>query len=263
MVIFSLVVPYGSSYSEELETLQVEIKYTNGDRIDAYQTKYVVYQDNEKTPILEKNLDTNPVSILLPQDHRYKVEVFVNGIFSEIGYVELKDEPEKLDINIPLPGGLKFNVFFEDGETPLQNAVVVIKSQDGEEQKIGNTNENGNTMRYWLQSTSLQTDYYIAEVYYGEFLLTSVSNIKIHQGISQDQKITVPIPAIVEDLITFTLYDSKSQKILKSDGDFSILLTDQNDEHFEKPMMNSRCVKGWNKGYSLGKYHYSNHRQSK
>ena len=146
----------------------------------------------------------------------------------------------KLDINIPLPGGLKFNVFFEDGETPLHNAVVVIKSQDGEEQRIGNTNENGNTMRYWLQSTSLQNDYYIAEVYYGEFLLTSVSNIKIHQGISQEQKITVPIPAVVEDLITFTLYDSESQKILKSDGNFSILLTDQNDKHFEKPMMNSK-----------------------
>ena len=64
MVIFSLVVPYSSSYSEELETLQMEIKYTNGDRIDAYQTKYVVYQDNEKIPFLENNLDTNPVFIL-------------------------------------------------------------------------------------------------------------------------------------------------------------------------------------------------------
>ena len=111
VVIFSLVTPFVSSYSEESETLQIEIKYTNGDRIDAYQTKYIIYQDYEKTPILEQKLETNPTTVTLPQDHKYKVEVFVNGMFSEVGYVELQNEPEKLDINIPLPGGVKFNVF--------------------------------------------------------------------------------------------------------------------------------------------------------
>ncbi len=54
-VISSLFISIGSSFAEELETLQIEIKYTNGDRIDTYQTKYVVYQDHEKTPIFEKN----------------------------------------------------------------------------------------------------------------------------------------------------------------------------------------------------------------
>ena len=133
-VILSLLVPLGSAYSEGLATLQMEIKYTNGDRAGAYQTNYVVYQDNGKSPFLEKNLETNPGSISLPQDHRYKVEVFVNDMFSGVGYAELKNEQEKLDINIPLPGGLKFNVFFEDGETPMDNVIVKIKSNDGNEQ---------------------------------------------------------------------------------------------------------------------------------
>ncbi len=239
-VIFSLVIPYGSSYSEELETLQIEIKYTNGDRIDAYQTKYVVYQDYEQTPILEKKLETNPVFITLPQDHRYKVEIFVNGMFSEVGYVELQNEPEKLDINIPLPGGLKFNVFFADGERPMGDAIVVIKSQDGEEQRVGNTNEKGDTMRYWLQSTTLQNNYYVAEVYYDEFLLTSVSNIKIHQGISQDQKIVVPIPAVVEELITFRLYDMEYDQIIKKHGNFSVVLVDQNDNSLKNSMTGNK-----------------------
>ncbi len=125
-VISSLIISISSSYSEELETLQIEIKYTNGDRIDTYQTKYVVYQDSEKTPIFEKELESNPETIILPKDHKYKVEIFVNGMFSEVGYVELQNEPKKLDINIPLPGGLKFNVFFEDGETPIDSATIVI-----------------------------------------------------------------------------------------------------------------------------------------
>ena len=240
VVIFSLVTPFVSSYSEESNTLKIEIKYTNGDRIDTYQTKYIVYQDNEKTPFLEKRLNLNPDTINLPNDHKYKVKVFVNGMFSEVGYVDFKNEPEKLDINIPLPGGLKFNVFFEDGEKPIDNAIVIIKSNDGEQQRIGTTNDDGDTMRYWLQSTTLQNDYYIAEIYYDEFLLTSVSNIKIHQGISQDQKIVVPIPAVVEELITFRLYDTESQKILKNDENFSVLLLDQNNTPIKESIMNSK-----------------------
>lgn len=238
-VIFTLVLQINSAYSEELQTLQIEIKYTNGDRIDAYQSMYKIYQDNEQTPIIEEKFTKNPNSINLPQDHRYKVEVYVNGMYSEVGYIELKNEPKKLDINIPLPGGIKFNVFFEDGETPIENAMVVIKSSNGEEQRVGNTNDKGETMRYWLQSTNLQTDHYVSEIYYDGILLTSLSNIKIHQGISQDQKITVSIPAVVEDLVTFRLYDLDSQKILKKDGAYSIVLVDRNGIHYKESIINS------------------------
>jgi len=239
-VISSLFISIGSSLAEELETLQIEIKYTNGDRIDTYQTKYVVYQDHEKTPIFEKKLESNPDTIILPKNHRYQVEVFVNGMFSEVGYVNLQNEPKKLNINIPLSGGIKFNVFFEDGETPIDNVMVVIKSHDGEEQRIGSTNEQGDTMRYWLQSTSLQTDYYTAEVFFDDFLLTSVSNIKVHQGIAQDQKIVVPIPAVVEELITFRLYDTESGKILKNDGNYSILIIDKYGVYLKESSINTR-----------------------
>ena len=237
LILLSIVFPISWAYSEESEKLQIEIKYTNGDRIDTYQAKYVIYQDHDTTPILEKNLEANPDHITLPNDHKYKVEVFVNGIFSDVGFVELRNEPEKLNIDIPLSGGLKLNVFFADGETPINNAVVVIKSNDGEEQRIGNTNDLGDTMRYWLQSTILEESYYIVEVYYGDFLLTSVSDIKINQGLAQDQKIIVPIPSVVEELITFRLYDTESQKILKSEGNFSILLEDQNATHIKESRM--------------------------
>ena len=223
---------FAFAYGEESSSLQVEIKYTNGDRIDAYQTKYVIYQDSNKNPFLEKTLETNPESIMLPKDHRYKVEVYVNGMFYEVGYVDLKNPEEKLEINIPLPGGLKFNVFFEDGETPIDGAIVIIKSQKGEEQKVGKTDDLGQTMRYWLQSTNLKDDFYIAEVYFDEFLLTSVSNIKIHQGIAQEQKIIVPIPSTAEELLVFHLQDTESNKILKDNGDYSVMLRNQKNDEF-------------------------------
>ena len=238
-ILLSLTVSLGTAYSEEYNVLQFEIKYTNGDRIDAYQTAYKVYQDFDKTPIIEKKLETNPETISLPINHKYKVEVYVNGMFTEVGYVELKESSEKLNINIPLPGGLKFHVFFEDGETPIENAIVKIKSHQGEIQRIGNTNENGDTMRYWLQSTSLPNDYYVAEVYYDEFLLTSVSNIKLQQGISQEQKIVVPVPDVVEELIIFRLFDTSHEKILNNE-DFSVLIEHHDGPKFKSSTMNDR-----------------------
>lgn len=235
-VIFSMIMQLGVAHGEDSQSLQIEVKYTNGDRIDAYQTNYIIYQDSEKTPFFEKELVTNPETIDLPKDHRYKVEVYVNGIFSEVGYVELKDHSEKLEINIPLPGGLKFNVFFEDGQTPINGATVIIKSQDGKEQRVGKTDDLGQTMRYWLQSTTLKENYYVAEIYFDEFMLTNISNIKVHQGIAQEQKIIVPIPPIIDDLVTFNLIDTDSNKILKSIGNYSVLLSGQKNIRLNEPI---------------------------
>ncbi len=239
-VILSLVLPIGTAYSEELTDLQIELKFTNGDRASGFQKHFVVYQDHNPTPYLEKKFEGNPESVLLPQNHQYRVEVFANGLFSEVGYVKLADSPEKLEITLPLSGGLKFNVFFEDGETPIENAVIKIKNQYGEEQQVGNTNEDGDTLRFWIAPTIVEGDYYVADVYLGEYLATSVSNISVTKGIQQNQKIVVPIPEVVEDLITFELYNIDSQKLFKKDGYYSILLEDQRNEFSVESTMNSK-----------------------
>ena len=164
--IFSLIVPFGLAHSEDLETLELEVIYSNGDRRDAFKTSYIVYQDYSTTPFLEKtNFESIPEDILLPTGHRYKVEIFVDGTYSETGFITLEDKSEKLDVIIPLPGGVKFNVFYEDGETPLGEANIKLKTKNGEELSIGNTNENGDTLRYWLQPTILEDDYYVADIF--------------------------------------------------------------------------------------------------
>ncbi|MFB5648961.1 MAG: hypothetical protein ACE5RM_05710, partial [Candidatus Nitrosomaritimum aestuariumsis] len=195
-MLLSAIVPFTSVYADENQQLQIEIRYTNGDRISTYQAEYVVYQDNEKTPFIEQGLEINPDNLYLPQNHEYRVEVFVNGIFSEMKKIELNEQSEKLQINIPLSGGIKFNVFYEDKETPVEGSTIVIKSHNGQEQRRGIIDTQGDSMRYWLQSTNYDSEYYIAEIYFEDFLLHTVSNIKIQQAMEQDLKITVPVPAV-------------------------------------------------------------------
>ena len=120
-------------FAEELETIQIEIKYTNGDRVDFSEIKIKVYQDFDKTPILEKKLENNPDFISLPENHRYKIEVFVNGMYADVGYVQSLTTSTELEIKIPLSGGIKFNIFYNDGETPIEGARIVIKSNDNTE----------------------------------------------------------------------------------------------------------------------------------
>ncbi len=240
VLIVSLMIPVNSVHSQESETIQVEVKYTNGDLADFYGMSIVIYQDYSKIPILKKEMENNPESISLPKDHKYKIEVYANGMYGDVGYIDLKNNQEKININIPLSGGIQFNVFYKDGQTPIKGATVSIKSHDGAQWKLGKTNDQGDTLRYWIQATSKSTDYYVVDVYLGEIHLTTLTQIKLLPGLTKDQKITVPIPAIVEDLITVTLYKTEFEKITKQDGDFSILLKDSMGNIVKKSQINNR-----------------------
>jgi len=56
VVCVTLTILSDNAYAEELETIQLEIKYTNGDRADYNGMKVIVYQDFDKSPTLEKEL---------------------------------------------------------------------------------------------------------------------------------------------------------------------------------------------------------------
>jgi peptidoglycan/xylan/chitin deacetylase (PgdA/CDA1 family) len=199
-----------------------------------------IYQDYNKQPILKKEMVNNPDSISLPKDHRYKIEVYANGMYGDVGYVDLNSNQEKINIIIPLSGGLQFNVFYKDGQTPIKSATVSIKSHDGTQWRLGKTNDQGDTIRYWIQSTTKDSDYYTADVYLGEVYLTTLTQIKLIPGLTKDQKIIVLIPAIVNDLITVFLYKTEFEKVTKQDGDFSVLLKDSIGNIIAKSNVNIR-----------------------
>ena len=212
-----LIYSTGNAYAEEIQTIEIEIKYTNGDRVEYYDTKILVYQDFNKIPILEKELVGNPDSITVEKYHKYKIEVYVNGIYADVGYIQLDNLPVNMDINIPMSGRIQFEIYYKNGVTPIKDATLILKSVDNKEIDTVITNDQGQTGRYWIQSTVKESDHYIVDVYLGNIFLKSISSIKIQAGITVDQKITTSIPEIVEELITINLYDG-SKKIKSSEG---------------------------------------------
>jgi peptidoglycan/xylan/chitin deacetylase (PgdA/CDA1 family) len=235
---FVLVISFENAYAEE--SIQIEVKYNNGDRADFYGMKLVVYQDFDKTIFLEKQLENNPDTITVPENHRYKIEVYANGMYAGVGYVQLDNDSENITINIPLSGGLKFNVFYQDGKTPMEGARIVVKSNDGTEWRQGITNNQGETLRYWIQSTTNQDEYYIADVFLGNLFLKSQYPIKLQAGLSTDEKIITDIPEIVENLITINLYEDPTTKITPSDEKITVTLTNLYGENKETSEVNFR-----------------------
>ena len=234
---FSIIISFENVYAEK--TIDIEIKYTNGDRADYNSMKIIVYQDFDKAYFLEKELIGNPDFILVPENHRYKIEVFANGMYADVGYIELEEVDKKIDIVIPLSSGLQFEVYYEDGNTPIKDATVVLKSQDNSEWARGITNDQGKTTRYWIQSTTLQDDHYIADVYLEDLFLKSHYPIKLVPGISVDQKIITTIPEIVDNLISINLYDG-ARKITSNDGNYEVTLIDLNKNNIVTSNVNFR-----------------------
>ena len=95
-MIITMVISFENAYAEELETIEVEVKYYNGDRADFIGMKFLVYQDFEKIPFLEKEPEGNPDFITLPTNHKYKIEVYANGMYADVEYVQLEDTSKKI-----------------------------------------------------------------------------------------------------------------------------------------------------------------------
>src|SRR5437588_4382937 len=150
-------------------SIEIDVKYTNQDRADYSSMTLKVYQDFSTTPFKEISLlSANPYNIVsLPIGHKYKVDVYANGMYAGSGYADLESAFEVLDITIPLPGGMRLNVFYNDGFTPVDGANISIKSQDGKQWTQGITDNIGQTIRFWVQSTNLQGNYYIVVVSIG------------------------------------------------------------------------------------------------
>ncbi len=222
---FVLMISFDNVYAEETQTIQVEIKYTNGDRVDFNGMKLLVYQDFNKNIFLEKQLEGNPDVITVPENHRYKIEVYANGMYADVTYLQINNDSEEITINIPLSGGIKFEIYYKDGKTPIEGSRVVIKSNDNTEWRQGITNNQGETLRYWIQSTIIPDDHYIVDVYLGELFLKSYYPIKLQPGFAKDEKIIINIPDMVEDSISITLYKNHTTKISSSDEKLSVTLT--------------------------------------
>jgi len=213
-------------YAQDTGEVEIDILYTNGDIADYSGIEFVVYQDEKNDVFLRHSATNNPTKLQLPLNHDYKIEIYSNDMFSSFTFLNLDSQKKDIDMEIPLTGGLQVQVLYEDKQTPVSDATVSIKSHKGTEWRRAQTNDDGKTLRFWIQSTNSQDNYYQADVYFADKLVTTLDRIKLQPGISTNTKIIIPVPKIVDDLITVSLY-KESAKVTKNDGNYIVILHDQ------------------------------------
>ena len=218
------------AYGDTMGSIAVTLTYTNGDTADYWPVSLKIYQDSNQTAYKEiVSLSGNPFNIVsLPIDHQYKIEAYANSMYSSVSYVNLEQSHQDITIQLPLPGGMRADVFYNDGITPISNATVYIKAQDNKTWAHGPVDANGQTMRFWIEPTTVQNDYYIINVRIGNSLTYSQSPILLLPGIPQEKKIVTNWPPVINSLITVNVLDTQLHHISSSNGEFVVELYDNN-----------------------------------
>ena len=218
-----------ASYGQQTGTLEIDLKSVGGEMADYHGVLLKIYQNNERTPFTTiSTLSGNPYKTSLPMGYQYKVEAYASSMYANVGYVNLQNNDEKLELVMPTPGSVLLTVVYNDG-TPINNATVIVKSGNGtyEYWTPSITNEDGNTIRFWLQPTITNDDHYVANISIENNLSYDYSPINILPGESNNIKIVTPWPSVVPPLVA-TVYKSSLQKISQTDGNFVIQLYDNN-----------------------------------
>ena len=223
-------------------SITVTLAYVGGDRAYSSTMALKVYQDMNQTVYRDiKSIPENPFDITsLPLGHDYKIEVYANGMFSNVGYVDLQKTSQTLTLNLPLPGGLQPSIFYNDGYTPIFNATVHVRSQDNQTWGTSFTDSRGATLRFWLEPSILESNYFVVDVNISPHISYSFMPISLYPGSSQDIKIVTPWPPRVEDLFTVNLYDGQSNMAPPEKGNIVVYLYDSNGNIVGQSQINYR-----------------------
>lgn len=236
-----LVILFAASikaYGEEEGMLQIDIKSSGGERPTHHGIVLKIYQDANETAtkILPTN---NPYEVSLPLNHRYKIEAYASSMFVDVDFVELSRQ-NRVELNMPTPGSVRFTTVYSDGYTPIENALVSLRSSDGSYRYWTNstTDTAGNTIRFWLQPTIAKDDHYAADVILGDGLVHTYSPVTVSQGLSTDVKITTPWPKIIDQLIVVSVTDTDTGKISGLHRNIMVELYDEYGDQIQSSRVN-------------------------
>ena len=243
LVFFIIISSASLSFAQEdTGSIDVIIRYNTFDKIDTYAAVLKVYQDNNKDPfVVIRFPESNPIMIdSLPLGHKYKVEVYVNGMLAGSEKIDVNGN-EEMEIIIPTSGGMIFRAVYNDGSTAIVGATISIFSDDTQLWVQDTTDTTGKTMRFWLQSNNAIDGYYVAEVIIdGSVVFTSPKHIKYFPNLQGVIQINTSWPKIVDKLITVSVYKDASQKVTKSDGSFVVELYDVKNNKVDQSSVSYR-----------------------
>ena len=216
-----------NSFAEETGDMDLLIKYENGVKASVDSTILKIYKDSEKIPLREITVQNNPISITnLPLGHKYKIEVYYNDHFQSVNYYELKKTTNNFEITVKLQGGIKLEVFYKDGQTPIPKANVFFKTMNGKIIAHDETDINGDTIRFWLPQT-INEDFYSVDIVIDPALKFTYTPLKIQSFLSQDIKIVTKWPKIIDSAISIEVYKDEKARVSKSDGNFLVQVIDK------------------------------------
>ncbi|MGI0017329.1 MAG: polysaccharide deacetylase family protein, partial [Nitrosotalea sp.] len=230
-------------FADTSGSIAVTLTYTNGDTADYWPVALKIYQDSTQTPYkVIESITGNPFNIVsLPINHQYKIVAYANSMYSSVTYVNLQQSHQDVTINLPLPGGMRINTFYNDGVTPIVNATVYVRAaQDNKTWGHSPTNANGDSLRFWIEPTTAPDDHYIVDVHIGNHLVYSDSPVYLRPGIGQEIKITTNWPPVVNSLVTVKVLNIQSHPVTSLDGKFSVSLYDSSGNKITDSPVTSR-----------------------
>ncbi len=216
-------------------SVSTTISYATGDRAYTYGVSLKIYQDSIQS--VYRTIDsivTNPFTIdSLPLGHTYKIHIYANGMGADTEYVRLDKTAnapvtKNLILHLYPPGGMRPNVFYNDGLTPVSNAIVYIKDQSNNTWGMDYTDVHGQTLRFWLEPTMVTDDHYIMDVKIGQHLSYTYWPVFLYPGSAREINIITPWPPMVDSLITVKAYDDQSKLLSAKNSSFAVDLFDHN-----------------------------------
>lgn len=206
------------AFVEQNGSLTMNLKYIAGDRVSASQTSLKIYRDFDRTPYMQlQSLSRNPYTVTsLPLFHQYKIETYVGGMLSSTNLVTLDKPEQDLDVNIPNGGSVLVSVYYSDGQTPITNASVSIRSQDNKTRETGITDPDGLVSKFYLPSTIAYGNYYVVNAQINNHLKFSSTPITLQPDDGNEVKLIAPWPSVIQNLVTVKVYNQT--KLLSSYG---------------------------------------------
>ncbi|HEX5458053.1 MAG TPA: spherulation-specific family 4 protein [Candidatus Nitrosotalea sp.] len=224
-----------STRPHDVGSVSATVSYPTGDRAYTYGVSLKIYQDSSQS--IYRNIDSisdNPFVIdSLPLGHTYKIEIYANGMCADIEYVRLDQGSQNLAhknliLHLAPPGGMRPNVFYNDGVTPIANAIVYIKDQENKTWGMDFTDVHGQTLRFWLEPTIMNNDHYTVDVKIGQHLSSSYWPVFLYPGVGREIKLVTPWPPMVDSLVTVKAYDQQSKILSAKNSSFAVDLLDNN-----------------------------------
>ncbi|MDE1862765.1 MAG: hypothetical protein KGI33_07625 [Thaumarchaeota archaeon] len=225
-----------------LGSVNVNIMYYGGDRADYSLLSFKIYQDTNKTLYREiSSVSSNPfVMGNLPLYHTYKIEVFANGMCSDIEYLDLEKPRSQMDLYLSPPGGMRLHIFYKDGYTPVPDAVVYVKSQDNKTWATSRTDDNGETLRFWLEPTVMKNNYFVIQVKIGQNISYSYWPVFLTPGSAQEVMVDTPWPRLINNPIDIKVYGADSSQNLPREGNLAVEMIDTSDKHISEMQLTPR-----------------------